>query len=71
MLTERIVRDVKPNGKARTIWDSQVVGLGLQVTQGGKRNFILRYKISGHKRQAILCRTAEFSLQEIRKRAAR
>ena len=71
MLTERIIRDVKPNGKARTIWDSQVVGLGLQVTQGGKRNFILRYKVGGRKRQAILCCATESSLQEIRKTAAR
>ena len=44
MLTERIIRDAKGDGKARTIWDSQVKGLGLQITQGGKRNFVIRYK---------------------------
>ena len=70
MLTERVVRDVEATGKARTIWDAQVAGLGLQVTQGGKKNYILRYKVAGRKRQAILCRAGEVSLKEIRKRAA-
>ena len=70
MLTERIVREAKPTGKAYTIWDSQVVGLGLQVTQAGKRNFVIRYKdAAGRKRQAILCRAPETSLKEIRQRA--
>ena len=70
MLTERVVRDAEATGKARTIWDAQVAGLGLQVTQGGKKNYILRYKVAGRKRQAILCRAGEVSLKEIRKRAA-
>ena len=41
MLTERIIRDAKPTGKAYTLWDSVVAGLGLQMTQAGKRNFVL------------------------------
>ena len=70
MLTERKIRDAKPTGKAYTIWDSQVAGLGLQVTQSGKRNYVLRYKDSaGRKRQAILCRASETSLRDIRQRA--
>ena len=70
MLTERIVREVKPSGKAQTIWDSQVTGLGLQITQGGKKNYVLRYKVAGRKRQAILCRSSETSLKRVRCRAA-
>ena len=70
MLTERVVRNAKPTGKAYTVWDSQVVGLGLQVTQAGKRNFVIRYKdATGRKRQAILCRASEVSLKEVRQRA--
>ena len=70
MLTERIIRDAKPTGKAYTLWDSMVAGLGLQVTQAGKRNFVLRYKdATGRKRQAILCRASEVSLRNIRQRA--
>ena len=69
MLTERIVRDAKSDGKARTIWDGEVKGLGLQITQGGKKNYIVRYTVGGRKRQAILCRASETSLRDIRKRA--
>ena len=67
MLTERVIRDARPTGKAYTVWDSQVAGLGLQVTQAGKRNFVIRYKdATGRKRQAILCRASEASLKEVR-----
>ena len=69
MLTERFIRGVKADGTARTYWDSQVTGLGLQITQGGKRNLVLRYKVGGRKRQVILCRAGEVPLREIRKRA--
>ena len=70
MLTERIIRDAKPTGKTYTVWDRQVTGLGLQVTRGGKRNFVIRYKVAGRKRQAILCRVGRVALNDIRKRAA-
>lgn len=69
MLSERIVRDVKSDGKARTIWDTEITGLGLQITQGGKKSYILRYRAGGRKRQAILCRASEVSLRAIRQRA--
>ena len=47
-----------------------MAGLGLQVTQAGKRNFVIRYKDAvGRKRQAILCRASEVSLRDIRQRA--
>ena len=70
MLTERIIRDAKLTGKTYTVWDGQVTGLGLQVTRGGKRNFVIRYKVAGRKRQAILCRVGAVALNGIRKRAA-
>lgn len=70
MLSERIVRDAKSTGKAYTVWDGQVKGLGLQVTQGGKKNYVLRFEdATGRKRQAILARTGEISLKAIRERA--
>ena len=69
MLTEKVIRDARGDGKARTIWDRQVIGLGLQITQGGKRNLILRYKVAGRKHQAILCRAGELPLKEVRKLA--
>ena len=69
MLSERIVRDAKSDGRARTIWDREVTGLGLQITQAGKKNYVLRYIVAGRRRQAILCRAGEVSLREIRQRA--
>ena len=70
MLTEKVIRDTKADGKTRTIWDAQVPGLGLQVTRGGTKNFVVRYKVAGRKRQAILCRVGGVPLRDIRKRAA-
>ena len=71
MLTERIIRDAKGDGKARTIWDSQTKGLGLQVTQAGKRNFVIRYKVGDRRRQAIIARAGQITLKEARERAGR
>ncbi len=70
MLTERIVRDATPTGKTYTVWDRQVKGLGLQVTEGGTKNYVMRYKTEdGRKRQAILGRAAGVSLKAARERA--
>ena len=41
MLTERIVRDAKPDGQTRIVWDSTVKGLGLRVSTRGTKAFVL------------------------------
>ena len=69
MLTERLIRDAKSTGKTRTVWDAKVPGLGLQVTRGGTKNFVIRYAVDGKRRQAILCRVGQLPLAEARKRA--
>ena len=69
MLTERIIRDAKSTGKTRTVWDVKVPGLGLQITRGGTKNFVIRYAVDGKRRQAILCRVGQLTLAEARKRA--
>ena len=70
MLTERIVRDAKSTGKSYTVWDEQVKGLGLQVSRGGTKSYVLRYRnADGRKRQAILGRACEVSLKAVRQRA--
>ena len=69
-LTEKRIRDAKADGKARTIWDDDVVGLGLQVTPKGKKNFIIRYRVGRQKKQAILCRASNVNLKDVRKQAA-
>ena len=68
-LTERVVRDAKPDGKARTIWDKQVMGLGLQITPKGVKNYVIRYRVGDRKRQAILARAGQISLRDARERA--
>ena len=70
MLTERVIRDAKATGKTFTVWDSKMPGFGLQVTAGGTKNYIVRYRAAGRKRQAILARAGGVSLADIRKRAA-
>ena len=69
MLTERIIRDAKSTGKTRTIWDTKTPGLGVQVTRGGTKNFVIRYAVDDKRRQAILCRVGQLSLAEVRKKA--
>ena len=70
MLTERIVRNAKSGGKAWTVWDKQVTGLGLQVTPSGKKNYVVRYPVDGKWRQRIVCRAGQISLEEVRRIAA-
>ena len=40
------------------------------MTRGGTKNFVIRYKVAGQKRQAILTRAGGVSLRDARKRAA-
>ena len=68
-LTERVVRDSKADGKARTIWDRQVMGLGLQITPKGVKNYVIRYKVGNQKRQAIIARVGQITLKDARGRA--
>lgn len=70
MLTEKIIRDAVPTGKSFTVWDTKLKGLGLQVTRGGTKNYVLRYKAGDRWRQAIIARCAEISLKSARHRAA-
>ena len=66
MLTERIVRDAKPDGQTRIVWDSIVKGLGLRISTKGTKAFVLSYRINGRKRIITLARASEISLKEVR-----
>ena len=69
MLTERIIRDAKPEPKPRIIWDGSVTGLGCKVFPSGRKAYVLSYRIGNHKRLATLARCSEISLHEARERA--
>ena len=71
MLTERKIRDAKPEPKARIIWDRQVVGLGLKVFPTGRKAFVLSYRVGGAKRLATIARPGECNLAEARERAGK
>ena len=70
MLTERRIRDAKPEARTRILWDSQVKGLGLRVTPAGTKSYILNYRVAGRERRATLARASELSLKAARERAA-
>ena len=66
MLTERIVRDSKPNGQTRIVWDHIVKGMGLRISTKGTKAYVLSYRVNGRKRQATLARASEISLKRVR-----
>ena len=69
MLTERLIRDAKPEPKTRIIWDSQVRGLGVRITPAGTKAYILNYRAGGRERRATVARVPELSLRAARERA--
>lgn len=71
MLTEKRIRDAKPGKSNRTIWDRQVIGLGVRITPAGAKTFVLSYRISKTKKLATLARCSELSLKAARERAGR
>ena len=71
MLTERLIRDAKPGPKTRILWDATVRGLGVRITPGGARSYILNYRVAGRERRATLGRHPAMPLRAARDRAAR
>ena len=69
MLTERIVRDAKPDSKAHILWDETVRGLGVKLYPSGLKAYVLSYRVAGRKRLATIARTSEISLRAARDRA--
>ena len=69
MLTERRIRDAKPDPKTRFLWDGQVKNLGVRITPKGAKAYVLFYRAAGRKHLATLARCSEISLREARERA--
>ena len=69
MLTERRIRDVKPQPKTRFLWDRQVKNLGVRITPRGAKSYVLFYRVAGRKHLATLARCSELSLKAARERA--
>ena len=71
MLTEKRIRDAKPEAKTTFIWDSRVKNLGVRITPKGTRSYVLFYRAAGRKHLATLARCSEVSLADARQRAGR
>ena len=69
MLTERRIRDAKPEPKTRILWDGTVKGLGVRITPAGVKSYVLSYRSANRKRLATLARCSEISLRSARDRA--
>ena len=70
MLTERRIRNAKPEARTRILWDAQVKGLGLRITPRGTKSYILNYRVASRECRATLARSSELSLKAARERAA-
>ena len=56
-LTERRIREAKPEAKTRILWDSQIKGLGLRITPRGTKSYILNYRVAMRECRATLAPT--------------
>ena len=67
-LTEHKIERLSTEGRSVVVfWDSALAGFGVQVTRGGRRSYVLRYRTpDGRRKQAILARVGELSLREAR-----
>jgi len=82
-LTKRIIDSAKYEGSASlgkdgkkkwsrcTLWDDEVKGLGLRVTQGGSKTFILSYRVGKRKRLMKLGSYGSLTLPKARELARR
>ena len=69
-LTERTIREAKPDGRTRILWDGSVTGFGVKVSAGGSKRYVIDYRTGGRQRRATIGRVAELSLRDARKLAA-
>ncbi len=71
MLTERVIREARPDERTRILWDAIVKGFGVKVGAGGSKRYVIDYRTGGRQRRATIGRVAELSLRDARKLAAR
>ena len=68
-LTERRIRDAKPEAKTYIMRDRDIRGFGVRVTPAGAKAYVLDYRALGRRRLATLARCSELGLKEARERA--
>lgn len=70
MLTEKRIRDAKPESKPKIMFDRTLAGFGVKISPGGAKAFVLRYRLDGRSREVRIARVGEMSLKAARERAA-
>ncbi|MDK2768142.1 MAG: tyrosine-type recombinase/integrase [Sphingomonas sp.] len=50
-ITKRIVDSLSADGTDRFLWDSDVHGFGLRISQAGKLTYVLQYRFEGRQRR--------------------
>ena len=68
-MTEKQIRDARPESKLTLLWDDKVTGLGCAIYPSGKTAFVLYYRADGKQHRVTLGRPGEMSLLNARKRA--
>ncbi|OYW56708.1 MAG: hypothetical protein B7Y80_01070 [Hyphomicrobium sp. 32-62-53] len=70
-LSDKLVRSIAPPIDAANItcWDTEVTGLGVCVTKGGARSFVLRYRIHSRERRLTIGSYPDWSLVAAREQA--
>ena len=71
MLTEKLIRDLRPESKPQFLWDGRVTGLGCKVAPSGRKTFVLFYRVGGRKHLATLARCSDMALSQARDLAQR
>ena len=68
-LTDKCIHNLPPKTKQYEVFDSKVRGLGIRVSPGGTRSFILLYRLGRRNRRLTLGAYGIVSLAEARRRA--
>ncbi len=69
-LTEKRIRDMRPDTGTRIEWDDQLRGLGVRITAAGVKAYVFNYRVDGRERRMTLGRVVELSLSAARRLAS-
>ena len=68
-LTDAVIRSLTPGERQADYWCVTPKGFGLRVSPGGRKTFIVRYRVAGRRRRVSLGAYPELTLADARRRA--
>lgn len=71
-LTEKLIKGLcpRPNRKSFIVYDSDLKGFGIQVTEAGVKSFVINYHVLGRERRFTIGQTSHWGLDAARKEAS-